>query len=174
MELGNELIPIVFWHAHKCATHNDELDLYIQRFQVKVTAQEKGAPYQRYGLNSLVVPCDLVSARMDHTVHEWRACSLARTPCNFVCCNQNRSRGRRDSNYTEVNNGDTMRWNIARRTRICSLSLQCADTGEACTSQRLLLSGTASVDPIFSRRNRPTPLAVRTGLAFSLGNKAFL
>jgi hypothetical protein len=30
MELGDELTPIVFWHAHECATHNDELDLYTR------------------------------------------------------------------------------------------------------------------------------------------------
>jgi hypothetical protein len=32
MELGDEFIPIVFWHAHESATHNDELDLLYMNF----------------------------------------------------------------------------------------------------------------------------------------------
>lgn len=70
MELGDELVPIVFWHAHECATHDDELDLFIHEPQVKVTTEDKGAPYQRYGLNSSIAPRVLVSARMDHTERE--------------------------------------------------------------------------------------------------------
>jgi hypothetical protein len=70
MELSDKLIPIVFWHAHECASHNDELDLFTHELQMKVIVQEKSAPYRRYDLNSSVVLRVLVSARMDHTGHE--------------------------------------------------------------------------------------------------------
>jgi hypothetical protein len=71
MELGNELTPIVFWHAHECAAHNDELNLFKHElYREQLRKKKKGAPYQRYGPNSSVVPRVLVSARMDHTAHE--------------------------------------------------------------------------------------------------------
>jgi hypothetical protein len=70
MELGDKLVPIFFWHAHKCPAHDDELDLLIHDLQAKAAVEEEGAPYQRYGLNSSIAPRVLVSARMDHTERE--------------------------------------------------------------------------------------------------------
>ena len=110
MELGNKLVPVVFWHAHKCPAHDDELDLLIHGLQAKVLEEEKAAPYQHYGLNSSVAPHVLESARMDHIARELRAYSLARTPCSFGCYNQNRSRDHQDSNYGDVNDTEIMEW----------------------------------------------------------------
>jgi len=108
MELSNELVPVVFWHAHECPAHNDELDLSIHGIQVKAAVEGKDAPYQRYGLNSSVAPRVLVSARMGHTAREWRACSSVRTPCSFGYYNQNRSRDHQDSNYGDVSNAEAI------------------------------------------------------------------
>jgi len=108
MELGNELVPIVFWHAHECPAHDDELNLSIHRIQAKAVVEGMDAPYQRCGLNSSVAPRVLVSARMDHTEHEWHACSSVRTPCSFGYCNQNRSRDHQDSNYGDVSNAEVI------------------------------------------------------------------
>jgi hypothetical protein len=110
VELGNKLVPVVFWHAHKCPAHDDELDLLIHNLQVKAAEKEKIAPYQRYGLNSSVALRVLESARMDHTGREWRACSLVRTLCNFGYYNQSRSRVHQDSNYDDVSNAEAMGW----------------------------------------------------------------
>ena len=110
MELGNKLVPVVFWHAHECPAHDDELDLLTHGLQAKAAEDEKTAPYQRYGLNFSVAPRVLASVRMDHIAREWRACSLVRTQCSFGCYNQNRSRGHQDSNCGNVSNAEAMRW----------------------------------------------------------------
>ena len=104
MELGNELVPIIFWHAHECPAHDDELDLSIHGIQAKAAVRGNDVPYQRCGLNSSVAPRVLVSARKDHTAREWRAYSSVRTPCSFGCCNQNRSRDHQGNNYDDVSN----------------------------------------------------------------------
>ena len=108
MELGNELVPIVFWHTHECPAHDDELDLSIDGIQTKAGVEEEDVPYQRCGLNSSVAPRVPVSARMDHTAREWRACSSVRTPCSFGYCNQNRSRDHQGSNYGDVSNAEVI------------------------------------------------------------------
>ena len=78
----------------------------MDEFHVKGICGRKGTPCQRYGLNSSIALPVLVSARMDHTGREWRACLLVRTLCSFVCCNQNLSRGRQDNNFDDLSLGN--------------------------------------------------------------------
>ena len=72
MKLCDELVPIVFGHAHERPAHDNELNLSKEKMEALIFALRHAVlhiPCLRCDLSSSIVLRDHVSARTDRNVH---------------------------------------------------------------------------------------------------------